>query len=128
MNVGVLKFVHVGYGYVLCMNRIVGVFPPRAEPTKRMVRFAKANDTYIDMCRGNETKSIILMEDGTLVGVAFNPMTIYRRLNADQGIKAAKMVKAKKFPEEEIDDGAMEESEEDELIETAPEPDEEEDI
>lgn len=117
MNVGILKFVHIGFGYTICSNRVVGVFPPRAEPTKRMMRLAKTNDTYLDMSRGRETKSYILLEDGTLVGTAFNPLTIYRRLNEDPGIKMEKSAKSKKYPEEEIDDEIDDEDDDEEIKE-----------
>lgn len=120
MDVGVLKFCHLGFGYVICTNRVVAVFPPKAEPSKRMMRFAKTNDTMLDMTRGRETKSYILLEDGTLVGVAFNPQTILRRLNEDPGAKMEKSIKSRKYPEEVIDDDIEDESDEDEIEESTP--------
>ena len=111
MDTGVLRFAHVGYGYVICANRVVAVFPPRAEPTKRMMRFAKTNGTYLDMTRGNETKSYLLLEDGTMAAVAFNPMTIYKRLNEDPSERTKRTIKAKVYEEEEIDDDNIDEAE-----------------
>jgi regulator of extracellular matrix RemA (YlzA/DUF370 family) len=77
----ILKFIHIGFGYIVCANRIVGVFPTKAEQTKRMIRYAKASETYVDMTRGRETKSFILLEDGMLISCAFNPLTVLKRLN-----------------------------------------------
>ena len=78
-----LRFVHLGYGFIVCANRIVAVFPPKSEQAKRMMRFAKTSQTYIDMTRGRETKCYILLEDGAYIGCAFNPLTVLKRLNED---------------------------------------------
>lgn len=104
MSGSTLRFCHVGYGYIICANRVVAVFPPGAEPTKRMMRNAKTNGIFIDMTRGNETKSYLLMEDGSMISVAFNPMTIHKRLNEDPSVRTKKTLAAKGYDDEVIDD------------------------
>lgn len=106
-----LKFVHVGYGYVINANMIVAVMPPNSMPTIRMARWAKTNGSYLDMTRGNETKSYLLTTDGTVVALGFNPLTVYKRLNDDPAVKANAAIKKKKYPVEEIDDEHMDEYE-----------------
>lgn len=78
-----LKFVSMGFGYILCANRVVSVLPNRGEQPRRMARFAKKAQTYLDMTRGRETKSFILMDDGSMVGCAFSPPTVLKRLNGE---------------------------------------------
>lgn len=85
MTGAVLKFIHIGFGYILCINRIVAVFPVGAEQTKRLARFARSSETYVDMTRGRETKSFILLDDGMFIACAFNPLTLLKRLN--EGIR-----------------------------------------
>lgn len=98
-----LRFFHAGYGHVLCANRIVAIFPVGSGPTRRMMTFAKRTETYVDITRGRETKSYILMQDGVLYGCAFNPLTVMGRINGDTPAKEA--VDAKGVDaEEEYDD------------------------
>ena len=107
MSGSTLRFCHVGYGYIICANRVVAVFPPGAEPTKRMMRNAKTNGIFIDMTRGNETKSYLLMEDGAIIAVAFNPLTIQKRLNEDPSVRTRKTLSAKDYDDEAVDDGYL---------------------
>ena len=108
MSGSTLRFCHVGYGYIICANRVVAVFPPGAEPTKRMMRNAKTNGIFIDMTRGNETKSYLLMEDGSVISVGFNPLTIQKRLNEDPSARTKKTLAARDYDEEAVDDAYFE--------------------
>lgn len=76
------------------VNKIVGIIRPEAAPIKRMVQTAKDQGTAIDATCGRKTKSVIVMENGSLMLSALLPETIANRVNQDRAdIKMANHTK-----------------------------------
>lgn len=78
------ELVHIGFGNVLAVNRVVAIVSPNSAPTKRLVQESKVAGNIIDMTSGRRTKAVLVMDTGNVVLAAIAPETIARRINAFQ--------------------------------------------
>ena len=74
------ELVHIGFGNILAVNRVVGIVRPGAAPTTRMVQDAKARGMAIDMTKGKRPRAVLVMDSGHIVLAAITPETIANRL------------------------------------------------
>ncbi len=81
----VIELVHVGFGNVLAMNRVIGIASPNSAPTKRTIQEGKNKGLLIDMTNGRRTKAVIFTDSGHIVLAALAPETITGRLQVTRG-------------------------------------------
>ena len=81
----VIELVHVGFGNVLAMNRVIAIASPNSAPTKRTVQEGKNKGLLIDMTNGRRTKAVIFTDSGHIVLAALAPETITGRLQVTRG-------------------------------------------
>ncbi len=74
-----MELVHVGFGNYVALDRVVAVVVPTSAPIQRMVREGKKKGVVRDMTQGRRTKSVIFMDDGSIVLTAITPEAIYGR-------------------------------------------------
>lgn len=79
------ELVHVGFGNILAINRVIAVTPPNSAPTKRMVQDARRGGMVIDMTSGRKTKAVLVLDSGHIVLAALAPETIAGRVAASGG-------------------------------------------
>lgn len=84
-----IQLVHVGFGNILAMNRVIAIVPPQSLPVKRMVRQMKDAGLMIDMTSGRRVKAVIFTDDGHVVLAALTPLTIAGRVATEQEEAAA---------------------------------------
>lgn len=82
------ELVHVGFGNILAINRVIAVTPPNSAPTKRMIQDAKKGGMVIDMTSGRKTKAVLVLDSGHIVLAALAPETIAGRVGASGGGQA----------------------------------------
>lgn len=80
------RFVHVGFGNIVRGDSILAIVSPNASCAKRHVKRAKAEDAYIDLCLGHTLRSVLITNDGTVLGCGIGPRTLQQRLNGTEGI------------------------------------------
>ena len=73
------KLIHIGFGNVINEDKIVAVVSPDSAPIKRMIQKAKEDGTVIDATQGRRTKSVMVMENGSVVLSALLPETVSGR-------------------------------------------------
>jgi hypothetical protein len=73
------ELLHIGFGNVLAINRVLAIVSPNSAPTKRMVQESKSAGQIIDMTSGRRTKAVLIMDTGHVVLAAIAPDTIARR-------------------------------------------------
>lgn len=78
------ELIHMGFGNILAVNRVVAIVSPNSAPSKRMVLEARKNGLIIDMTNGRRTKAIIVMDMGCLVLAAIAPETVASRVAASR--------------------------------------------
>ncbi len=76
------ELVHIGFGNVVAVNRVVAMISPTAAPTKRLVQEYKQTGRVIDMTSGRRAKAVLVLDSGHLVLAALAPHTIARRVAA----------------------------------------------
>ncbi len=74
------ELVHIGFGNVLAMNRVLAVVTPTAAPIRRIIQESKGRNLAIDMTNGRKTKAVLFLDSGHVVLAALTPETIAGRL------------------------------------------------
>ena len=82
--------VHVGFGNMLTMNRIIAITSPASSPTKRSILNARNDNKLIDMTNGRRTKAVIFLDSGHVVLAALSIETLTNRLQVGRPITAAR--------------------------------------
>jgi hypothetical protein len=77
--------VHVGFGNILAMSRVIAIASPNSAPTKRTIQEARGKGLLIDMTNGRRTKAVIFADSGHIVLAALAPETITGRLTLSRG-------------------------------------------
>ena len=77
------RLVNIGYGTIIAVDRIIAVVAPESAPIKRIVQEAKELKNLIDATYGRRTRSVIIMDNSTVVLSAVQPETITTRVNMD---------------------------------------------
>ena len=75
-----MKFVNVGFGNLVCSDRVVSIASPDAAPIKRMVQDGKEAGRVIDVSCGHKTKSVIFCDSDHIVLSALTPEKLYALL------------------------------------------------
>ncbi|MFX1266167.1 MAG: DUF370 domain-containing protein [Promethearchaeota archaeon] len=80
-----LELVHIGFGNIIAMNRIITIASPNSAPTKRTIQEARNKGLLIDMTNGRRTKAVIVTDSGHIVLAALAPETIASRSQITRG-------------------------------------------
>lgn len=72
---------HVGFGNVVCANRIEAILVPLSASARRLCKAAKDSRVFLDLTAGRTTKALILLDDGKVYGCALTPRTIAQRIH-----------------------------------------------
>ncbi|MCL4458648.1 MAG: DUF370 domain-containing protein [Chloroflexi bacterium] len=76
-----VELVHIGFGNVVAINRILAIVNPDSAPVKRMIQEAREQNILVDVTYGRKTKSVIVFDSGHILLAAIQPETITGRLN-----------------------------------------------
>lgn len=76
------KLIHIGFGNIINAEKIIAVVSPDSAPIRRMVQGAKEAGRAIDATQGRKTKSVLVMENGSVVLSALTPETVSGRAGA----------------------------------------------
>jgi len=81
----VLELIHIGFGNILAMNRVIALASPNSAPIKRSIQEVRNKGLLIDMTNGRRTKAVIFIDSGHIVLAALAPETVTGRLQASRG-------------------------------------------
>ena len=79
------ELIHIGFGNILAMNRVIAIGSPNSAPTKRIIQEARNNGYLIDMTNGRRTKAVIFTDSKHIILAALAPETITGRLQVSRG-------------------------------------------
>ncbi len=74
-----LKFVSLGSGNAVSVNRIVSIVTPDSAPSKRLVQEARSKGLLVDATGGKKTRSILVMDSDHVVISAMSAETLIAR-------------------------------------------------
>ena len=57
-----MKFINVGFGNMVAVDRVVALASPDSAPVKRLVQDAKDDGRAIDVTCGRRTRSVIITD------------------------------------------------------------------
>ncbi len=80
-----IELVHIGFGNILAMNKVVAIASPNSAPTKRIIQEGRTKGLLIDMTNGRRTKAVIFMDSGHIILAALAPETISGRVQIRDG-------------------------------------------
>ena len=80
-----IELVHIGFGNILAMSRVIAIASPNSAPTKRTIQEGRDKGLLIDMTSGRRTKAVIVTDSGHIILAALAPETITGRLQAGRG-------------------------------------------
>jgi len=80
-----IELVHIGFGNILAMNRVIAIASPNSAPIKRAIQEGRNKESLIDMTNGRRTKAVIVTDSGHIILAALAPETISGRLQACRG-------------------------------------------
>ena len=87
----VIELIHIGFGNMVDMSRVVAMASPNSAPTKRTIQEGRNNGRLVDMTSGRRTKAVIFTDSGHILLVALAPETIAGRLQASRGGSIVRM-------------------------------------
>ncbi len=79
------ELVHIGFGNIIAMSRIIAIASPNSAPSKRTIQEGRNKGLLIDMTNGRRTKALIITDSGHIVLAALAPETIAGRLQTGRG-------------------------------------------
>lgn len=74
------ELVHIGFGSVIAVNRVIAFLPVDQQPTKRLLRDSREHGLVIDATRGRKAKTAILFDTGHIILAHVTAETIVNRL------------------------------------------------
>jgi regulator of extracellular matrix RemA (YlzA/DUF370 family) len=74
------ELVHVGFGSVIAMNRVIAFLSVNQQPIKRFLRESREKGLLIDATHGRKAKAAILFDTGHILLAAVTAETIAHRL------------------------------------------------
>jgi regulator of extracellular matrix RemA (YlzA/DUF370 family) len=80
----IMEPVHIGFGNIIAMNRVIAIVSPNSAPTKRTVQEGRNKGLLIDMTNGRRTKAVIITDNDHIILAALAPETIAGRLQASR--------------------------------------------
>lgn len=80
------QFAHIGMNHIVQTTRVLCVMKPTTKTSKRYIDRAKERGQFIDATLGRHYRSILLLDDGTIVASCIKPLTLMKRfvLNPEQ--------------------------------------------
>ncbi|MCD6391424.1 MAG: DUF370 domain-containing protein [Dehalococcoidia bacterium] len=74
------ELVHIGFGSVIAVNRVLAFLSLNQQPIKRLIREARERGLLIDATHGRKVKTAILFDTGHIILAAVTAETIAHRL------------------------------------------------
>ena len=75
-----MKFLNIGYGNMVAVERIVTIVSPDSAPIKRLIQDAKDEGRVIDVTCGRKTRAVIITDSEHVILAAIQTETIANRL------------------------------------------------
>ncbi|MBE6585300.1 MAG: DUF370 domain-containing protein [Ruminococcaceae bacterium] len=76
-----MKFINIGYGNMVAVERVVTLVSPDSAPVKRLIQDAKDDGRIIDVTCGRKTRAVVITDSEHVILSALQTETIANRLN-----------------------------------------------
>lgn len=82
-----LKFVSIGFGSLVNLDRVVAVVKSDTLPSRRLINDARDAGKLLDATCGRKTRAIVIVDSGQVILCGLNTDTIASRLNLQTEVK-----------------------------------------
>lgn len=79
------NLVHIGFGNMVAMNRVIGMAVPKSSPIKRTIQEAVNKGLLINMTYGRKSKTALFIDSGHIMLSAVEIATIASRAANEEG-------------------------------------------
>jgi hypothetical protein len=76
-----MRFLNIGFGNMVSIERIVAVLSPESAPVKRIIQEARDTSVLIDATYGRRTRAVIITDSEHIILSPLQPETLERRLS-----------------------------------------------
>lgn len=76
-----MKFINIGFGNMVAVERIVAIASPDSAPIKRLVQDAKEDGRTIDVSCGRRTRAVVITDSEHVILSAIGAETIANRMD-----------------------------------------------
>ena len=76
-----LKFVSIGFGSLVNLDRVVAIVKSDTLPSRRLINDARDAGKLLDATCGRKTRAIVVVDSGQVILCGLNTDTIAARLN-----------------------------------------------
>ena len=76
-----MEYINVGFGNLINKHRVIAVVGPESAPLKRLIMENRDTIRLIDATCGKKTRSVIIMDNESIVLSTLATSTISERLN-----------------------------------------------
>ena len=81
-----MKFLNIGFGNLVSVDRIISIASPDSAPIKRLVSEAKEEGRVIDVSCGRRTRTVIVTDSDHIILSAIRAETISNRLYDSEAV------------------------------------------
>lgn len=78
-----MKLVNIGFGNMVCANRMIAIVSPESAPIKRIIQDAKERGTLIDATHGRRTRAVIFTDSEHVILTYLQSETVANRIDSD---------------------------------------------
>ena len=110
-----MKLLNIGFGNMVCIDRVIAIVVPESAPIKRIVSESKDRGLCIDATYGRKTRTVIITDTDHVILSALQPETVRRRVEIAADERQAADSRAIDDDADDNDDAADDNEDEDEL-------------
>lgn len=74
-----IQLINIGFGNIVCANRVLAIVSPESAPIKRIVSEARDRNRLIDATYGRRTRAVIIMDSSHVILCSIQPETVANR-------------------------------------------------
>ena len=78
-----MKLINVGFGNMVCADKIVAIVGSESAPIKRIIRESEDKGMLINATYGRRTRSVIITESGHIILSSVQPETVVRLIEPE---------------------------------------------
>ncbi len=82
-----MKFINIGYGNMVAVERIIAIASPESAPIKRLIQDSKDAGRVIDVTCGRKTRAVVITDSDHVILSMLQAETIANRLDSDEDIE-----------------------------------------
>jgi hypothetical protein len=84
-----MQLINIGFGHIVCANRVVAIVSPESAPIKRIVTDARDRGQLVDATYGRRTRAVIITDSSHIILSAIQPETVAHRFVLSKDNQAA---------------------------------------